>query len=312
MVITVHGGHNANVPGASSLLDEVKEDRIITALVIQKLRVLGFTVYDTTDDMGMTPNAVLRNVVSNSNSYNADLNVAIHFNAGAYDLAGDGRTTGTEVLVYSRESPAYLYAEAISTAISNLGFQNRGVQVRPNLYVLKYTRAPTVLVECCFVDDADDAALYDADAMATAIVRGITGLALDPALTRRYTAQFQQWLNAYFGTGISADGLWGPRTRQAAIRALQMELNHADGAGLTPDGLWGPKTQAALVSVGSGDKGYLVRIIQGVLYARGYDPNGFDGVYSSGTRTAVWFFQRDKNLEATGIVDPKTWAALLA
>lgn len=312
MVITVHGGHNANVPGASSLLDEVTEDRIITALVIQKLRALGFTVYDTTDDMGMTPNAVLRNVVANTNSYDADLNVAIHFNAGAYDLAGDGRTTGTEVLVYSRDSPAYPYAEAISKAISNLGFQNRGVQIRPNLYVLKNTKGPTVLVECCFVDDADDAALYDANKMATAIVRGITGLALDPELTRRYTAQFQQWLNAYFGTGINVDGLWGPRTRQAAIRALQMELNHAYGAGLTPDGLWGPKTRSALVSVGPGDKGYLVRIIQGVLYARGYDPNGFDGVYGSGTKTAVWFFQRDKNLEATGTVDPKTWEALLA
>lgn len=312
MVITVHGGHNANVPGASSLLDEVTEDRIITALVIQKLRALGFTVYDTTDDMGMTPNAVLRNVVANTNSYDADLNVAIHFNAGAYDLAGDGRTTGTEVLVYSRDSPAYPYAEAISKAISNLGFQNRGVQIRPNLYVLRYTKGPTVLVECCFVDDADDAALYDADEMATAIVRGITGLALDPELTRRYTAQFQQWLNAYFGTGINVDGLWGPRTRQAAIRALQMELNHAYGAGLIPDGLLGPKTRSALVSVGPGDKGYLVRIIQGVLYARGYDPNGFDGVYGSGTKTAVWFFQRDKNLEATGTVDPKTWEALLA
>lgn len=312
MVITVHGGHNANVPGASGLIDELTEDRHVTALVIQKLRSLGFTVYDTTDDIGMTPNAILRNVVSNSNSYNADLNVSIHFNAGAYDFAGDGRTTGTEVLVYSKSSPAYLYAEAISKAISNLGFQNRGVQIRPNLYVLKYTKAPTVLVECCFVDDADDAALYQAEAMATAIVRGITGLALDPTLTRCYTAQFQAWLNAYYGTGIMEDGIWGPKTRSAAIRALQMELNHAYGAGLNPDGIWGPKTQAALVTVQPGDTGYLPRLIQGVLYARGYDPNGFDGIYGSGTKTAVWFFQRDKNLEATGTVDSSTWAALLA
>ena len=107
MVITVHGGHNANVPGASGLIDEVTENRIITALVIQKLRQLGFTVYDTTDDMGMTPNAVLRNVVSNNNSVNADLNVSIHFNAGAYDFEGDGQTSGTEVLVVNTDQPAY-------------------------------------------------------------------------------------------------------------------------------------------------------------------------------------------------------------
>lgn len=312
MVITVHGGHNANVPGASGLIDEVTEDRLVTALVIQKLRELGFTVYDTTDDMGMTPNAVLRNVVSNNNSVNADLNVSIHFNAAAFDYEGDGQTSGTEVLVVNRDQPAYFYAESISKAISNLGFQNRGVQIRPNLYVLKNSKAPTVLVECCFVDDADDVALYNAEAMATAIVRGITGLALDRELTRRYTAQFQTWLNAYYGTGIAVDGFWGPKTRRAAIQALQMELNHAYGAGLTPDGIWGPKTQAASVSVSPGATGYLVRIIQGVLYARGYDPNGFDGVYGSGTKNAVWFFQRDNNLEATGIVDPITWGALLA
>ena len=155
------------------------------------------------------------------------------------------------------------------------------------------------------MDDADDVALYDAGGHGHRHCPGITGLALDPELTRRYTAQFQTWLNAYYGTGINADGLWGPKTRSAAIRALQMELNHAYGAGLRPDGIWGPKTQAALVSVQPGDAGYLVRIIQGVLYARGYDPNGFDGVYGSGTKTAVWFFQRDKNLEATGTVDPR-------
>lgn len=312
MVITVHGGHNANVPGASGLIDEVTENRIVTALVIQKLRQLGFTVYDTTDDMGMTPNAVLRNVVSNNNSINADLNVSIHFNAGAYDFEGDGKTSGTEVLVVNTDQPAYFYAESISKAISNLGFQNRGVQIRPNLYVLKNSKAPTVLVECCFVDDADDVALYDAEAMATAIVRGITGLALDRELTRRYTAQFQTWLNAYYGTGIAIDGIWGPRTRRAATQALQIELNRTYGTGLTPDGVWGPKTQAASVSVGPGDKSYLTRIIQGVLYSRGYDPKGFDGVYGSGTKNAVWFFQRDKNLKATGTVDPITWGALLS
>ena len=311
MTINVHAGHNSTVPGARGLLDEVTEDRRVKDLVLDKLRSLGHTVYDCTDDAGASQSANLANIVAKCNCHVADLDVSIHFNAGAGGTGGNGKTTGTEVLVYSGTSKATTYAAAICARIADLGFKSRGVKERPDLYVLKHTKAPALLVECCFVDDADDAALYDADKMATAIVRGITGLALDPELTRRYTAQFQQWLNAYFGTGISADGLWGPRTRQAAIRALQMELNHAYGAGLTPDGIWGPKTQAALVSVGPGDTGYLVRIIQGVLYARGYDPNGFDGVYGSGTKTAVWFFQRDKNLEATGTVDPKTWAALL-
>ena len=47
--------------------------------------------------------------------------------------------------------------------------------MNPGLYVLKHTKAPAVLVECCFVDDRDDAERYDCQKMASAIVYGITG-----------------------------------------------------------------------------------------------------------------------------------------
>ncbi|WP_300811052.1 N-acetylmuramoyl-L-alanine amidase, partial [uncultured Acetatifactor sp.] len=43
------------------------------------------------------------------------------------------------------------------------------------LYVLKNTKAPAMLIECCFVDDKDDVQLYDCQKMAEAIVYGITG-----------------------------------------------------------------------------------------------------------------------------------------
>lgn len=43
------------------------------------------------------------------------------------------------------------------------------------LYVLKNTKSPAMLIECCFVDDLDDVAVYDADKMARAIVKGLTG-----------------------------------------------------------------------------------------------------------------------------------------
>ena len=32
-----------------------------------------------------------------------------------------------------------------------------------------------MLIECCFVDDKDDVNIYDANKMASAIVKGITG-----------------------------------------------------------------------------------------------------------------------------------------
>lgn len=167
MIINVHGGHNRIVPGASGYLDEVTEDRAVAANVIAKLKVLGHTVYDCTDDAGRTQAQNLSNIVKKCNAHKADLDVSIHLNSGG--------GTGTEVLVYSDTGAAAAYAVKICAAISELGYRNRGVKERKNLYVLKHTNAPALLVECCFVDSADDKARFDADQMAAAIVKGITG-----------------------------------------------------------------------------------------------------------------------------------------
>ena len=323
MVINVHGGHNAKAPGASGLLDEVAEDRKVKDLVIAKLRALGHTAYDCTDDDGATANACLKNIVARCNSHSADLDVSIHFNAAANDPAGNGRTTGTEVLVYSSSSAAAPYAANICAAIAALGFRNRGVKERPGLYVLKHTQAPALLVECCFVEDADDAALYSPEAMAAAIVQGITGQAVAGDTTaqestggttaaQNYPAQFQSWLNAGYSAGLNVDGLWGPKTRKAAIKALQSELNGQFGKGLAVDGIWGSKTKSACVNVKEGARGNLTRIIQGVLYCRGYDPRGFDGVFGTGCAAAVKSFQTNQGLSADSVVGKNTWAVLMS
>ena len=69
----------------------------------------------------------------------------------------------------------YSYAKKVCAAISGLGFRNRGVKYSTGFRVLRTTKAPAMLVECCFVDDRDDVQLYDCQAMAEAIVFGITG-----------------------------------------------------------------------------------------------------------------------------------------
>lgn len=322
MKINIHGGHNRIVPGASSLIDEVTEDRKVKDGVIAKLQAMGHTVHDCTDDDGASQSANLANIVAKCNSHGADLDVSIHFNAGANNPGGNGQTTGTEVLVYSKTTAAVPYATAICSAIAALGFKNRGVKERPELYVLKHTKSPAILVECCFVDDADDVALYDADKMAAAIVQGITGQAVTdsaqesttatPAESDSYPAQFQEWLNSGYSGGLTVDGLWGPKTKAAAIKALQTELNTQFSKGLAVDGIFGSKTKAACVNVKEGANGNLTQIIQGVLYCLGYDPKGFDGIFGSGCAAAVQSFQRAKGLSADGIVGKNTWSALLS
>lgn len=178
MVFNISAGHAAvghGAVGAVSILSESKENRIVKNEVIRQLRLLGHTVYDCTVDDGNKQD-VLSRCVAKCNEHSVDLDVQIHFNSGANDNGGNGKTTGTECYVYSAQSiTANKYAKAISDTISKLGFKNRGVKVGNNLYYLKNTQAQAVLIECCFVDDRDDCLLYDAQDMADAIVTGLVG-----------------------------------------------------------------------------------------------------------------------------------------
>ena len=178
MRINVHAGHNADgrvACGAIGFIRESTEGRKVKEAVIAQLRQLGHTVYDCTVDSSTGVSSNLRQIVTKCNAHDVDLDVSIHFNSGAKDSVGNERTTGTEVYVYNSASKARPYAEKVCAAIARLGFQNRGVKYSAGLYVLKNTKAPAMLVECCFVDDKDDVQLYDFQKMAEAIVFGITG-----------------------------------------------------------------------------------------------------------------------------------------
>ncbi len=177
MRINVHAGHNADgrtACGAIGFLRESTEARRVKDAVVGMLRQLGHTVYDCTVDDAAGVSDNLRQIIAKCNAHEVDLDVSIHFNSGARDASGNGRTTGTEVFVYSPSSAARTDAEIVCRAIAQLGFQKRGVKYSTGLYVLKHTKAPAMLVECCFVDDRDDVQLYDCQKMAEAIVYGIT------------------------------------------------------------------------------------------------------------------------------------------
>lgn len=176
MKINVHAGHNSIVPGAVSILNEVTEDRKVKNKVIELLRNAGHTVYDCTDDVAKTKSQNLANIVSKCNAHAVDLDVSIHLNSARNDLVGDGKTGGVEVWVYSNASKAKAFADKICEKVSSqLGMTNRGTKYcGKSLYVIRKTNSPALLVECCFVDDRDDANKWNADACAKAIVEGIT------------------------------------------------------------------------------------------------------------------------------------------
>ena len=121
--------------------------------------------------------------------------------------------------------------------------------------------------------------------------------------------EIQEWCNSY-GCGIAVDGYYGYQTRRAITKVYQMELNSQFGAGLDVDGIFGPATKAATPIVRYGAEGNITKAIQSILYCRGYDTNGVDGLYYNGTEDAVRTFQAYHGLSTDGIFGPATGYSL--
>ena len=171
MKINVHAGHNPAgkiACGAVGILDESVENRKVVRQLIAFLKQQGHTVYDCTCDNGTGQTDILRKIVSKCNAHTVACDVSVHLNSGGGH--------GTECLIYGTGGNAEKYAKKIQSAIvKRTGYTDRGVKVRKDLYVLKNTTAPAVLVECCFVDSAADAKRWEPKTMAAAICEGITG-----------------------------------------------------------------------------------------------------------------------------------------
>lgn len=107
-----------------------------------------------------------------------DYVIELHLNAAAKDQSGNGKTTGTEILVHTSEKGVGVET-AILENICTLGFKNRGVKKVSNLLNMNICKGRQgvsyALIETCFIDDLDDVKLYLAkrDEIISAITKGV-------------------------------------------------------------------------------------------------------------------------------------------
>lgn len=194
MIIGIDMGHSLSGygTGASSLLTEVVENRKIGKRLIEMLKEKGHKVVNCTVDSASSTDAQLSGIVVKANAQKLDLFVSIHLNAGGGH--------GTEVYIYNgsysfKESNRAKAKAICDAVVSSCNFRNRGVKEK-NLYVLRGTVAPAVLIEVCFVDSAEDKGKLNTEAVAKALFKGITGVDYTPTATKELYRVRKTWADA--------------------------------------------------------------------------------------------------------------------
>ena len=164
--VAVSMGHGERIRGAKGILDEVVENRAVVMGVVDCLKKFGAKAVEFYDETSTTVAQNISAIVTWHKKQEADIDVAIHFNAF------NGQAHGTEVIVKSDGNQDL--ANRVAVAMSMAGpFRLRpaqgdpikaklpGVALRDNLGFLNGLRArPSILIEVCFVDNANDAENY--------------------------------------------------------------------------------------------------------------------------------------------------------
>lgn len=216
-VYNIHSGHGVDGSkscGAVGLIKESTEARKVKDEIIRLLKQEGHTVFDTTVDYPASKDDCLVQIVKKCNANKVDLDISIHFNAGANDKTGNGNTTGVEV--YGYDTKQNTTGDRICSKIAALGYRNRGFKTNPNLYVLRNTNAQALLIECCFVDDKDDVNKYNYKTMAKAIVEGVLNKTIKEETME--SAKIKIKIN---GKYYEMDGIFKDGTNYVKVRELE-------------------------------------------------------------------------------------------
>lgn len=166
-------GHGGSDPGATANNAKEKDLNLSIALACRDMLVkhgVSVKMSRTKDE-----NDPLSEEIRECNSFSPDLAVDIHNNAGGGD--------GAEVFYHYCGGKSKTLAENILSEIVKVGQNSRGAKIRKNqdgkdyYGFIRQTAAPSVIVECAFVDNASDLEILATESrrqeMGVAIAKGI-------------------------------------------------------------------------------------------------------------------------------------------
>lgn len=163
--IYIDQGHNPENPNAGAEGNGLQEQNLTYRIGIELAELLrqnpDFEVRlsrpTASTSLGTSNTTSLQARVNDANSWGADYFISLHANSSSNPEA-----TGVEAFAYSRNGRAFALGEDVVENISEAtGLRNRGMKVRPGLYVLRRTAMPAILVELGFISNPSDAALMN-------------------------------------------------------------------------------------------------------------------------------------------------------
>lgn len=150
-------GHGGSDPGAvaNGFKEKDLNLAIATALNDELVRHGVITMMSRTKD----ENDTLTEEIKECNAFNPDLAIGVHNNAGRGD--------GAEAFYHYKGGMSKTYAENVLKEIVKIGQNSRGAKTkvdsagRDYFGFIRETKAPAIIVECAFVDNATDMQIID-------------------------------------------------------------------------------------------------------------------------------------------------------
>ena len=149
-------GHGGSDPGASKYLVEKDVNLTIAKACRDELKAHGVTVKMSRTKDEDDP---ISEVVKECNTFNPDLAVDIHSNAGGGD--------GFEAIVAIKKDLGHTLAKNIEAEVKKLGQNSRGLKTKANTSGADYfgfirsVKAPSIILEGVFVDNKKDVKISD-------------------------------------------------------------------------------------------------------------------------------------------------------
>ena len=173
MKVFIGVGHGGSDPGAVANNTKEKDLNLSIALACKDIlekHGVNVRMSRTKDE-----NDPISEEIRECNAFAPDLAIDIHNNAGGGD--------GAEVFYHHGGGKGKILAENILAEIVKVGQNSRGIKTRQNSQGKDYygfireTNAPAVIVECAFVDNAEDLKVLSTEgkrqAMGEAIAKGV-------------------------------------------------------------------------------------------------------------------------------------------